>query len=35
MISTVSSAFSFLDQFNYEVRSKEGRILVERALDIA
>jgi len=26
---------SFLDQFNYEVRSKEGRILVERALDAA
>lgn len=26
---------SFLDQFNDEVRSKEGRILVERALDAA
>ena len=26
---------SFLDLFNYEVRSKEGRIRVERALDAA
>jgi hypothetical protein len=26
---------SFLDQFNDEVRSNEGRILVERALDAA
>lgn len=26
---------SFLDRFNYEVRSKEGRIVVDRALDVA